>query len=44
MCGKAQCKTCSKTTWVGCGAHIPQVKASVPADQWCNCAPNDRKV
>ncbi|WP_344310425.1 hypothetical protein [Brevibacterium samyangense] len=29
------CKTCGKTTWAGCGQHIADVKATVPAGQWC---------
>lgn len=36
MCRPAKCKTCGKTTWAGCGQHIQAVKASVPADQWCD--------
>lgn len=35
MCRPVTCKICSKTTWAGCGEHVDQVKASVPADQWC---------
>jgi hypothetical protein len=35
MCRPVQCKTCGKTTWSGCGQHVAQVKASVPAGQWC---------
>jgi hypothetical protein len=35
MCRPVVCKTCSKTTWAGCGQHVAQVKASVPDDQWC---------
>jgi hypothetical protein len=35
MCRPVTCKTCSKTTWAGCGQHIGHVKAMVPADQWC---------
>ncbi|MGC4939850.1 hypothetical protein [Kribbella sp. DT2] len=35
MCRPTTCKTCGKTTWAGCGQHITQVKATVPADQWC---------
>lgn len=35
MCRAVRCRTCAKTTWSGCGAHIAQVKARVPADQWC---------
>lgn len=36
MCRPVKCKTCAKTTWAGCGQHIAAVKASVPADQWCD--------
>lgn len=35
MCRAVKCRTCSKTTWSGCGSHVAQVKAKVPADQWC---------
>ncbi|NLA28356.1 MAG: hypothetical protein GX875_01685 [Propionibacterium sp.] len=35
MCRAVTCKVCGKTTWAGCGQHIDQVKASVPAGQWC---------
>lgn len=35
MCRPATCTTCGKTTWTGCGQHIDQVKAQVPAGQWC---------
>lgn len=35
MCRPVRCKTCSKTTWAGCGQHVASVKASVPTDQWC---------
>lgn len=36
MCRPTTCRTCKKTTWAGCGQHINQVKATVPADQWCS--------
>ncbi|GAB3037394.1 hypothetical protein GCM10011376_31430 [Nocardioides flavus (ex Wang et al. 2016)] len=36
MCRAVRCKTCGKTTWAGCGQHIGQVKAGVPAKEWCN--------
>ena len=36
MCRSTRCKTCGKTTWAGCGQHVSQVKAGVPAQQWCN--------
>lgn len=35
MCRAVRCKTCGKTTWAGCGQHIENVKAGVPADRWC---------
>ena len=35
MCRPTTCKTCGKTTWAGCGQHVADVKAMVPADQWC---------
>ena len=36
MCRAVRCKTCGKTTWAGCGQHVGQVKAGVPANDWCN--------
>lgn len=36
MCRPVMCKTCNKTTWAGCGQHVADVKAAVPADNWCN--------
>lgn len=41
MCHPKTCKTCGKTTWAGCGQHIADVKARVPADQWCPGHAND---
>lgn len=35
MCRPTTCKTCGKTTWAGCGEHVAQVRASVPAADWC---------
>ncbi|HOA89995.1 hypothetical protein [Propioniciclava tarda] len=35
MCRPVKCVTCGKTTWAGCGAHVEQVKAMVPANDWC---------
>lgn len=35
MCRPVTCKTCSKTTWAGCGQHVAQVKAMIHTDQWC---------
>lgn len=42
MCRPATCKTCGKTTWEGCGEHIAEVEASVPAGQWCPGHAGDR--
>ncbi len=39
MCRPVTCKKCGKTTWAGCGQHVAQVKASVPAGQWCSGHP-----
>ena len=36
MCRPTRCKTCGKTTWAGCGQHVSQVRAGVPAKDWCN--------
>ena len=36
MCRAVRCKTCGKTSCSGCGQHISQVKAGVPAGQWCS--------
>jgi hypothetical protein len=35
MCRPVSCNVCGKTTWAGCGQHVSQVKAMVPAGQWC---------
>ncbi len=36
MCHAKTCKTCGRTTWAGCGQHVAQVKAGVPAQDWCD--------
>ncbi|MGR0218747.1 hypothetical protein [Agromyces sp. ZXT2-6] len=36
MCSPITCDTCGKTTWAGCGQHVEDVKAYVPAEQWCD--------
>lgn len=43
MCRPVPCKTCGKTTWSGCGHHVDAVKASVPADQWCDGHPKTER-
>lgn len=40
MCRPVTCKKCQKTTWAGCGQHVDQVKAMVPANDWCTCPRN----
>ncbi|MBK0419859.1 hypothetical protein JD276_12520 [Leucobacter sp. CSA1] len=35
MCRAVTCRVCGKTTWAGCGQHVAQVKAGVPAGNWC---------
>ena len=35
MCRAVTCKTCGKTTWAGCGQHVNQVMAGVPAGNRC---------
>ena len=35
MCSPISC-TCGKTTWVGCGQHVEDVKQHVLAAQWCD--------
>lgn len=37
MCMRVKCEKCGKTTWAGCGAHVEQTLAGVPADQLCRC-------
>jgi hypothetical protein len=33
----------AKTTWRGCGSHVPSVFANIPEDQWCTCEPKVEK-
>ena len=35
MCRPANCRTCGKTTWAGCGEHVDQVMRGVPASDRC---------
>lgn len=39
MCRRAVCPTCRKATYEGCGRHVEQVLAGVPAPQRCMCGP-----
>lgn len=46
MCQRITCSTCGKATWAGCGQHIDQALAGVPASQRCQghaAAPSERK-
>lgn len=36
MCSPVKCRICGKTTWSGCGMHVAQIKARVPAKDWCD--------
>ncbi|NYG55939.1 hypothetical protein [Nocardioides perillae] len=44
MCRATTCRTCGKTTWAGCGQHVAQVKAKVPADRWCPGHPKPERT
>lgn len=35
MCQPVPCTVCGKVTWAGCGDHVDQVRATVPAELWC---------
>jgi hypothetical protein len=37
MCSPATCNNCGKVTWSGCGQHIEEALAGVPAEQRCTC-------
>ena len=37
MCQPANCRTCAKTTWSGCGQHVDQVMRTVPKNGRCTC-------
>jgi len=39
MCMAASCPTCQKTTWRGCGLHVPGVFNNVPEEKRCTCGP-----
>ncbi|GMM34305.1 hypothetical protein DASC09_016300 [Saccharomycopsis crataegensis] len=41
MCMPATCNTCDKTTWKGCGLHVPYAMDSIPKSQWCTCKSAD---
>ncbi len=37
MCSPATCRVCGKATYSGCGRHVDQVLANVPASRRCTC-------
>ncbi|KAL6317694.1 hypothetical protein AAG906_030448 [Vitis piasezkii] len=37
MCYEVKCSTCGKTTWGGCGRHVPSVHKRVPEGEHCLC-------
>lgn len=37
MCRRVECSKCSRPTYAGCGMHIEQVLAGVPAADRCKC-------
>ena len=44
MCRPTTCRSCSKTTWAGCGNHVDQVMSGVPHHQRCDCEPAERRA
>lgn len=41
MCSPATCRRCGGVTWTGCGSHVDQVLAGVPAERRCRCSADD---
>ena len=37
MCHRVTCGSCGKATWSGCGNHVEQALAGVPAQERCTC-------
>lgn len=37
MCYEVKCSTCSKTSWGGCGRHVPAVYKRIPQGEHCHC-------
>ena len=37
MCRRVDCAACGRPTFAGCGAHVEQVLAGVPASERCRC-------
>ncbi|KAM0798109.1 hypothetical protein BDR22DRAFT_860500 [Usnea florida] len=43
MCKSASCDKCQKSTWWGCGLHVPSVMDKLPKEEWCTCEPKVEK-
>ena len=44
MCSRAQCPTCNRPTYKGCGNHVEQVLGDVPPSERCQCAEERRQA
>jgi len=42
MCRPVKCRSCGKATYAGCGLHVEQVLAGVPASERCRCREQSR--
>ncbi|MFD8753312.1 hypothetical protein ACFV0O_20415 [Kitasatospora sp. NPDC059577] len=42
MCRRVACRRCGKPTYAGCGMHVEQVLAGVPASARCACTAQER--
>ncbi|SED88236.1 hypothetical protein SAMN04490357_6177 [Streptomyces misionensis] len=43
MCRRVTCPKCGKATYAGCGNHVDQVLAGVPAARRCDCPPAPKR-
>ncbi|KAG7035219.1 hypothetical protein SDJN02_02014 [Cucurbita argyrosperma subsp. argyrosperma] len=39
MCYLVECKTCNKTSWKGCGNHLPDLYNRIEKGKHCTCRP-----
>lgn len=37
MCYEVKCSSCSKSSWAGCGQHVPSVYQKIAEGQHCMC-------
>ena len=44
MCRRVTCKTCGKASYAGCGMHVDQVLAGVPAAERCAGHEGDKPI